>query len=120
MHAAIEHEPLPCGFEVITIGANLSAPGEIDEFQPGEDERFRLTRATANFYRHPERSRGTPWRPRSTCGRGPSTSLGMTADSKQLLENPHPVSEQDFLNLFVIKSALDQFAGDISRVRMIR
>src|SRR5204862_1898025 len=80
MHAAIEHEPLPCGFEVITIGANLSAPGEIDEFQPGEDERFRLTRATANFYRHPERSRGTPWRPRSTCGRGPWTSLGMTAN----------------------------------------
>ena len=49
MHAAIEHKPLPCGFEVITVGANLSAPGEIDEFQPGEDDCFRLTRAIANY-----------------------------------------------------------------------
>src|ERR1700686_4258518 len=49
MHPAIEHEPLPAGFEVITVGANLGAPGEIDKFQPGEDERFRLSSAIAKF-----------------------------------------------------------------------
>jgi len=33
MHPAIEHQPLTGGLQVVTIGANLSAPREIDELQ---------------------------------------------------------------------------------------
>jgi hypothetical protein len=38
---------------------------------------------------------------------------------QQLGENPHPISEQNFFDLFVTKSAFDQFSGEISGVRMV-
>ncbi len=39
---------------------------------------------------------------------------------KQFLQNSHPVSEKNLFDLFVAKTALDQFPGDVSGVRMIR
>ena len=39
--------------------------------------------------------------------------------SEQLFENPHPIPEQDFLDVCVGKSALNQLARQIRRVRMI-
>jgi hypothetical protein len=45
VHPAVEHEALAGGFEVITVGADLSPAREIDELQQREDERFGLTRA---------------------------------------------------------------------------
>ena len=33
MHPAIEHEPLACRLEVVTIGADLGATRQVDEFQ---------------------------------------------------------------------------------------
>ena len=49
VHSAIEDEALPAGFEVITVGADLRAPGQINELQQREDERAGLTRAIANL-----------------------------------------------------------------------
>src|SRR5205807_134561 len=38
---------------------------------------------------------------------------------KHLFENPHPVFPQNFFDLLVAESALDQPAGEIARVRMV-
>ena len=37
MHSAIEDEPLPGGFEIITVRADLSPAGEIDELHENDE-----------------------------------------------------------------------------------
>jgi hypothetical protein len=49
VHPRIQDEPFSGSFEVVTVGADLCPAREIDEFQQREDERCRLTRATAKF-----------------------------------------------------------------------
>src|SRR3984893_1328859 len=44
---------------------------------------------------------------------------GVADRLEQRLKNPHPVSEQNFFDLFVGKTALDQFARNVARVRVI-
>jgi hypothetical protein len=38
---------------------------------------------------------------------------------QRFFKNPHPVFPQNFFNLLVAKSALDQPSGEIARMRMI-
>lgn len=39
---------------------------------------------------------------------------------KQLFENPQPIAAQNFFNFTVAEATLDQSAGEIARMRMIR
>jgi hypothetical protein len=36
-----------------------------------------------------------------------------------LFENPEPVPAQDFFNIAIFEAALDQFSGQVPRVRVI-
>lgn len=38
---------------------------------------------------------------------------------EELFENPYPVFPQNFFDLIVVETALDQPAGEIARVRMV-
>src|ERR1700730_14020711 len=39
---------------------------------------------------------------------------------QQLGENPHPISEQNFFDVFAAKSTVDQFSREVSSLRMVR
>ena len=92
VHATIEQQPVPASLKIVRVRANLRAASEINEFQStGIVGRLCQLRKLSEF-----------------------TAL------QNFFKNSQPIAAQDLFDLLVGKTALNEFAGQISRVRMVR
>src|SRR6266567_4841484 len=139
MHPAVENQPRASPLEVVRVGADLSMSSEIDELHTGGlalaltlsrqmTECVVPSREDGEGSHHfmsvrPGERSFDPSRTGVFCATQDDGLRKLNfhrLSLQQFLKNPHPISEKNLFDFFVVESAFDQLGRQISSLAMMQ